>query len=61
MENKPLSLDALVALANDIHAAAENLYEGSADFPAVNRNVKRVLAASDMIRLNLEGVADQPE
>jgi len=30
------------------------LYEASEDFPAVNRNSKRVLASLEMLRINLE-------
>jgi hypothetical protein len=33
---------------------AQSLYEDSEDFPAVNRNAKRVLASIEMLRINLE-------
>ena len=33
---------------------ARQLYEASEDFPAVNRNSKRVLASVEMLKINLE-------
>ena len=32
---------------------AQELYDSSADFPAVNRNTKRILASVEMLRINL--------
>ena len=37
-----------------LHKLAEDLYKSSEDFPAVNRNIKRILASIEMLRLNLE-------
>lgn len=33
---------------------ARRLYESSEEFPAVNRNSKRILASLEMLRINLE-------
>ncbi|MEW6111471.1 MAG: hypothetical protein AB1473_16335 [Thermodesulfobacteriota bacterium] len=35
-------------------ALAQQLCEASEDFPAVNRNSKRVLASVQMLKINLE-------
>jgi len=37
---------------------ATSLYESSEDFPAVNRNLKRILASIEMLKLNLEEATD---
>ena len=37
-----------------IHELTQQLYTDSADFPAVNRNTKRILASLEMLRINLE-------
>lgn len=41
------AVEALIVLAR-------KLYESSEDFPAVNRNSKRVLASLEMLRINVE-------
>lgn len=41
-----------------LHELANELYEGSEDFPALNRNLKRILASIEMLRLNLEGIEE---
>jgi len=38
----------------DIINLTQQLYNDSADFPAVNRNTKRILASLEMLRINLE-------
>ncbi|MCX5872082.1 MAG: hypothetical protein NTY51_02455 [Deltaproteobacteria bacterium] len=51
------SPDQLVLLretASTLKKTAQILYDGSLDFPAVNRNAKRILAAADLIELNVE-------
>ena len=40
--------------AKTIHELAQRLYDESNDFPAVNRNAKRVLASIELIQINLE-------
>jgi len=37
---------------------AKDLYENSSEFPAVNRNVKRILASVEMLRINLGAEED---
>lgn len=39
---------------DELHRLTEDLFQKSEDFPAINRNAKRVLAAVDMLKLNLE-------
>jgi hypothetical protein len=46
---KELSLN-----VDELHRLTEELFQKSEDFPAVNRNARRVLAAVDMLKLNLE-------
>jgi hypothetical protein len=51
------STDNIVLLRNTaktIHELAQRLYSESNDFPAVNRNAKRVLASIELIQINLE-------
>jgi hypothetical protein len=40
--------------AEELYRLTEDLLQKSEDFPAVNRNAKRVLAAAYMLKLNLE-------
>lgn len=44
-------VEALYRLADEIHSVSQ-------DFPAINRNAKRVLGAADMMRMNLENPED---
>lgn len=37
-----------------LSALAKKLYESSGEFPAVNRNSKRLLASLEMLKINLE-------
>ncbi len=37
----------------DLRTLAKELYNGSEDFPALNCNLKRILASIEMLRLNL--------
>jgi hypothetical protein len=38
----------------DLQKRAQELYNISEDFPALNRNVKRILASIKMLQINLE-------
>ncbi len=38
----------------DLRELAQNLYDMSEDFPALNRNLKRILASVTMLEINLE-------
>ncbi|MBM3299924.1 MAG: hypothetical protein FJY85_08220 [Deltaproteobacteria bacterium] len=51
------SIKALASKVEEIRLLAQDLYDSSEDFPAVNRNAKRILAATQMLRINLEQVA----
>jgi hypothetical protein len=46
---KELSLN-----VDQLHKLTEDLLQKSEDFPAVNRNAVRILAATELLRLNLE-------
>jgi len=48
------SLERMSAVVEELFRLAKDLYEGSEDFPAVNRNTKRVLASVQMLKINLE-------
>lgn len=53
MSEKP-SLQELSSRVQDLHKMAQALYDTSDDFPALNRNLKRVLASIEMLKINLE-------
>ncbi len=42
------------AKVESLQRLARDLYEISGDFPAINRNTKRILASVEMLRINLE-------
>jgi hypothetical protein len=48
------SLNDMRKAADALASIAQQLYEASEDFPAVNRNSKRVLASVEMLKINLE-------
>ncbi len=41
--------------ARELKEKALKLYDKSDEFPAVNRNCKRILASVEMLMINLEG------
>lgn len=47
-------IDELSLNVDQLHKLTEDLCQKAEDFPAVNRNAKRILAAVDMLKLNLE-------
>jgi hypothetical protein len=50
------------AKVDDLAKQASDLYDLSENFPAVNRNVVRILASIEMLKINVEqvtGPADQ--
>ncbi|AFM27174.1 hypothetical protein [Desulfomonile tiedjei] len=49
-----VSLEEMRKSVETLTAIARQLYEASEDFPAVNRNSKRVLASLEMLRINIE-------
>lgn len=48
------SLKEMTSRVEELRKIAGDLYDSSGNFPAVNRNAKRILAAIEMMRLNLE-------
>ena len=48
------SLAEMRKTVDSLTALARLLYEASEDFPAVNRNSKRVLASVEILKINLE-------
>ena len=48
------SLTDMRKTVDSLATLARQLYEASEDFPAVNRNSKRVLASVEMLKINLE-------
>lgn len=49
-----VSLEDMRRAVDTLATIARQLYEASEDFPAVNRNSKRILASLEMLRINLE-------
>lgn len=52
------ALTEIAAQVDQLHRIAQELYDRSEDFPALNRNLKRILASIHMLRINLEEDAD---
>lgn len=50
------SVKSLSSKVAELHRLAQDLHDTSDDFPAINRNAKRILAAVEMLRINLEEV-----
>jgi hypothetical protein len=48
------SLTEMRKTVDSLATLAQQLYEASEDFPAVNRNIKRVLASVEILKINLE-------
>ncbi len=48
------SLEEMRKAVDTLASLARQLYEASDDFPAVNRNTKRVMASLEMLKINLE-------
>jgi len=49
-----LELEKLASLVEKLGQICQEIYDNSQDFPAVNRNAKRILASTEMLRINLE-------
>jgi hypothetical protein len=47
-------VDNMREAVQNLTVLALRLYESSGEFPAVNRNSKRILASLEMLRINLE-------
>jgi hypothetical protein len=50
----PQIIKELSSNVDQLHKLTEELCQKSEDFPAVNRNAKRILASTEMVRINLE-------
>ena len=48
------SLEEMRKAVDALAGIAQRLYDSSEDFPAVNRNSKRVLASVELLKINLE-------
>lgn len=48
------SVQRLCSTVETLRKLAQELYENSDEFPAVNRNAKRILAAVEVLKLNTE-------
>ena len=57
MKQSP-NLEKIASKVENLHRLANELYVESEDFPAVNRNVKRILASAEMLRINLEPIPE---
>ncbi len=52
--DRPSSFEETREKVKDLVHLAQQLYYYSEDFPAVNRNAKRILASLEMLTINLE-------
>ena len=57
MANSETSLGDARAKLDELQKLAQELYDRSEDFPALNRNVKRILASVVMLQINLENAS----
>ncbi len=57
MKQSP-NLEKIASKVEDLHRLANELYDESEDFPAVNRNLKRILASVQMLKINLEPIPE---
>jgi hypothetical protein len=57
MKQSP-NLEQIASKVEDLYRLANELYDESKDFPAVNRNVKRILASAEMLKINLEPIPE---
>ncbi len=57
MKQSP-NLEKIASKVEELYRLANELYDESEDFPAVNRNVKRILASAEMLRINLEPIPE---
>jgi hypothetical protein len=47
-----------VSSVEKLERIAREIYDNSGDFPALNRNAKRILASVEMLRINLDMTPD---
>ena len=53
------SIKHMALTVQEMRRLAQELYNNSCDFPAVNRNARRILASVEMLRINLEDDAEE--
>ena len=53
-------LNMLSSSVGELKRLADEIHGRSQDFPAINRNIKRILASVEMLRLNLEQGDESP-
>lgn len=58
MTDEEKSLIQMASRVKEMGQLAQDLYDQSESFPAVNRNTKRILASIEVLRMNLEQVSD---
>lgn len=58
MKDYSTSIQDLSPKVENLYRLAEEIFQESENFPAVNRNVKRILASAYMLKLNLEETAE---
>ena len=47
-------LEKMAAKVHELQRIARELERESDDFPAINRNAKRIIASTEILRINLE-------
>lgn len=57
----PDSLRQFRSTVDELARLAQDLYTESEDFPAINRNAKRILASVEMLKIGTEQVGEESE
>lgn len=53
--NGMINLEQLQEKISKLDELTQEIFDGSENFPAINRNCKRILASVKMLKLNVEG------
>ena len=59
MTAERIPLKEISSRVEELHRLASDIYKDSGNFPAVNRNAKRILASIEMLRIDLEQVSSE--
>ncbi len=54
---KNMDISDLTVKITSLRKLAKEIHDLTDDFPAINRNSKRVMASAEMMKLNLEGIS----
>ena len=54
LDRRHITVEEIAAKVEELHEKVLELHESSKDFPAIDRNTKRILASIEMLRINLE-------